>query len=157
MGEMMDEPLHLDTRPRLLLTDDLAAEIGSHGERAYPEESCGGLLGAARDDAVEIIATVPLPNRHEDERRRRYLIEPDDVRDLERRADRLGLEVVGFYHSHPDAPAAPSAYDREHSWPWYMYLIIGVRDGTAHEINAWRLAHDRTQFDRIAIGRHESP
>ncbi len=92
-----------------------------------------------------------MGNERRDERGRRYLIGPDDVVALERQAARDGLRVVGYYHSHPDAPAIPSDYDREHAWPWYIYLIVSVRDGRATEARAWRLLGDRSGFEGVEI------
>src|SRR2546430_8129940 len=64
------------------------------------------------------------------------------------RSDRDGLEVIGVYHSHPDHPPAPSAFDREHAWPWLSYVIVGVGQGRAGEVKSWVLAHDRGTFDQ---------
>jgi proteasome lid subunit RPN8/RPN11 len=55
--------------------------------------------------------------------------------------------VLGFFHSHPDHPARPSAFDLEHAWPYYSYLIVSVVDGKVAGIASWRLAADRTRFD----------
>lgn len=136
---------------KLLLGDGLATQMSAHAEEAYPEEACGGLLGWPNGDILEVVVIAPLMNSRESERRRRYLIGADDVRELERRAAAAGLQIVGYYHSHPDAPAAPSAHDREHAWPWYAYLIVSVRDGIAEDLSAWRLSDDRAQFNRLAI------
>ncbi|MGD2153172.1 MAG: M67 family metallopeptidase [Gemmatimonadales bacterium] len=137
---------------RLVLTTRVLAQIGEHAEAGYPEEAPGGLLGIAHDQAtIEVSEAVPADNSRRDERRRRYLIGPDDVLALERRASDSGLQVVGYYHSHPDAPAVPSEFDREHAWPTYVYLIVSVVDGRAADIRAWRLSDDRAAFDAIEI------
>ena len=110
------------------------ARVVAHIEAVYPEEAPGGLLGIVGDDAaIEVVEAIPSDNIREDERRRRYLIGPDDVLALERRASDAGLQVVGYYHSHPDAPAAPSDFDREHAWPWYVYLIVSVVENLGAE------------------------
>ncbi len=125
--------------------------IRDQAESGYPEEVCGGLLGDAREGAVRVIDAVPLSNARDDERRRRYLIGPDAVLGLERRAESAGLQVVGYYHSHPDAPAEPSEFDRAHAWPWYVYLIVGVQSGRAGPVRAWRLAESRDRFESISF------
>lgn len=138
----------------LVLDGALAAVMQGHVESAYPEEACGGLLGstnASSGGALEVIEAVPLTNKRANERRRRYLVGPDEVQELERRADEAGLEVIGFYHSHPDAAALPSDYDQKHAWPWYVYLIISLRDGATDELGAWQLSNDRSQFIRVPI------
>ena len=131
--------------------NDLRA-IRKHAARAFPEEACGGLLGwAKRNGDVRVCKVVPLINACEEDRARRYLIGPSEVLELERCAQRLGLEVVGFYHSHPHAPAAPSDFDLEQAWPWYVYLILGEADGGAAAAAAWRLAEDPRRFRELAI------
>jgi proteasome lid subunit RPN8/RPN11 len=74
----------------------------------------------------------------------RYLISPDDLRLIEARLRSSGQEVMGFYHSHPDHPATPSAFDTEQAWPWYSYIIVGVDRGRAAELASWVLADDRS-------------
>lgn len=142
--------------PRLELGPAILSRIRGHAEAGYPEEVCGGLLGERRaDGVVEIRDALPLANARERERRRRYLIGPDDVLACERRAARVGLEVVGFYHSHPDAAAAPSEFDRENAWPSYIYLIVSVGNGHAKDAAAWRLADDRSSFSRVKMVKKE--
>ena len=70
----------------------------------------------------------------------------DDFRSAEREAANVGLEVVGWYHSHPDHPARPSEFDREHAWPWYSYVIVSVAAGQPEDMTSWLLADDRTHF-----------
>ena len=65
----------------------------------------------------------------------------------ERSARKQGLKLLGFYHSHPNAPARPSAYDLEHAWPWYSYVIVSIRDGQDEQMTSWVLQDDRSQFD----------
>lgn len=137
---------------RLAVRADVLALIQQHVATAYPEEAPGGLLGIVHDETrAEVVEAVPSINAREDERRRRYLIGPDDVLALERRAFEADLQVVGYYHSHPEAPPVPSEFDREHAWPWYVYLIASVVDGAMAEVRAWRLSDDRDSFDSIEI------
>lgn len=138
---------------RLKLSRTAALQIRRHAETGYPEEICGGLLGRwAADGTVAVVRATPTANRRAEGRERRYLIGPDEVRDLERQADESGLQVVGYYHSHPDAPPTPSEFDREQAWPWYAYLIIAVSRGRAGEAKAWRLSDDRERFEAVDIG-----
>jgi proteasome lid subunit RPN8/RPN11 len=118
----------------------------------YPEEICGVLVGSA-DGAAErsIVRVVPVGNAREDERNRRYLISAETLRGIESAANSDGLDVVGFYHSHPDHPAVPSTFDRDHSWPWYTYLIVSVDKGNSVIARAWRLAEDRSTFQEEEI------
>ena len=137
---------------RLTLPGALLSGIGEHAEAGYPEEICGGLLGARFEDgSIEIREAIAIDNSRTDERNRRYLISPREVLELERRAGKTGLNLVGFYHSHPDAPAVPSDFDRQHAWPWYTYVIASVRNGELAMVEAWRLRDDRSTFDRLEI------
>ncbi|NIN72643.1 MAG: hypothetical protein GTO46_12120 [Gemmatimonadetes bacterium] len=141
-----------DLGARLVVSREVLALICRHAEAVYPEEAPGGLLGTAHDETtVEVVKAVPLHNARNEERRRRYLIGPDDVLALERHASEAGLQVVGYYHSHPDAPPVPSEFDREHAWPWYVYLIVSVVDGRTTDARAWRLSDDREAFEAIEM------
>jgi len=122
-------------------------QIHAHVSRAYPEEGCGVLLGWDRGDAREVARAVPIQNQHEDSKGNRYLIAPEQFLAAEREARDAGLDVVGFFHSHPDHPARPSAFDLEHAWPFYSYMIVCVEHGRATDMRAWRLAEDRSGFE----------
>jgi len=135
-----------EERTHLVLAAESMAKIREHLQVSYPEEACGGLLGHITEESVAVVEAVSLANAREAERRRRYLIGPNDVLEMERRAEGLGLQVVGYYHSHPDAPPVPSEFDREHAWPWYTYLIASVENGRLTRSQAWRLTDDRERF-----------
>jgi proteasome lid subunit RPN8/RPN11 len=152
MGEIQQRKEATVTGPRLALSLDVAAVIREHVEAAYPEEACGGLLGSPNDEgSFQVMAAVPIENSRSGQRERRYLIGPEDVLQLEKDAEAAGLEVIGYYHSHPNAPPLPSEFDREHAWPWYAYLIISVHAGKSVDAQAWRLAEDREAFDPVHI------
>jgi len=146
-------------RIRVWLNAELAEKIRRHGEETYPHECCGALLGR---DAVlelgvekprEIFELFPLVNRRSDSPQNRFSVAPQDVIDADRAAQGRGLDVVGWYHSHPDHPAKPSEYDREHAWPWYSYIIVSVANGAAGEMTSWRLQDDRAGYtpERIEV------
>ncbi|MGH7569315.1 MAG: M67 family metallopeptidase [Gemmatimonadales bacterium] len=124
--------------------------IRRRAEAAYPEEACGligGLWeGETGGDRKTGVTLVPLLNARRDSRRNRYRIDPESVRRAQERLDRDGLEIVGVYHSHPDHPPKPSAYDREHGWPRLSYVIVEVRRGRAGVPRSWVLRDDRTGF-----------
>ena len=132
----------------LVISKGLLEEIGGHGARAYPNECCGALVGVAGEDGrKEVRALLALDNRREGEAARtRFLVTADDFRWAEKQARGQGLEIVGFYHSHPDHPARPSEFDREHALPWYSYVIVGVSGGAPQETTSWVLADDRREF-----------
>jgi proteasome lid subunit RPN8/RPN11 len=128
----------------LRLSEAVVEQIRRQGELAYPTECCGVLAGRA-GEIKEVLRVVPLANRRTDDPHR-YLIDPDDLRRTTAELHPAQLEVVGYYHSHPDHPAAPSAFDTEHAWPWYSYVIVQVNRGRALELTAWVLADDRSSM-----------
>jgi proteasome lid subunit RPN8/RPN11 len=140
----------------IAISDQLTENIGQHGVETYPHECCGALLGHDSDGVSpeskrEVLGLHPLVNRRDDSPRNRFSVSADDVRDAEKAAAQQGLEIVGWYHSHPDHPARPSAYDREHAWPWYSYIIVSVNGGVAQDMTSWRLNDDRQEFAPEAI------
>ncbi|MGH7558435.1 MAG: M67 family metallopeptidase [Gemmatimonadota bacterium] len=138
---------------RIALDQEHRSLIRGHAETGYPREVCGFLLGTM-DPAVRLFSVHevrPAINRRGHRSSRRYRIDPEDYRAAERQASERGWEVVGIYHSHPDAPARPSDYDREHAWPNSAYLIVSVEAGEAGATTAWLLAEDRTGFDELDL------
>jgi proteasome lid subunit RPN8/RPN11 len=141
--------------------------IQQHGARDYPNECCGILLGRVDGEqrpVCEVIALknlrqepekaqelVPLESPASESERNRFLIDPREQLRVEREARARGLEVLGYYHSHPDHPARPSTYDREHAWPWYSYVILSVEAGDPKELTSWVLTDDRSRFDQERI------
>jgi proteasome lid subunit RPN8/RPN11 len=126
----------------LRLPGALAEEIRRVGEIAYPAECCGALVGRVEGGAKEVLRLSPAINRRTDDPHR-YLIAPDDLRQVEREVLEAGQEIVGYYHSHPDHPARPSAFDAEHAWPWYSYLIVRIDRGRGADMASWVLDDER--------------
>jgi proteasome lid subunit RPN8/RPN11 len=124
--------------------------------RGYPEEVCGILIGRVDGSERTIERVIPVENARQDERARRYVIDADVLRRVEAEATDNGLDVIGFYHSHPDHPAVPSTFDREHSWPWYTYIILSVRSGDVVDTRAWQLSDDRSRFRQITVVHPET-
>jgi proteasome lid subunit RPN8/RPN11 len=146
----------------LQLNNSQLQSIRDHAARDYPSECCGILLGKTEGEAKIVTEVVPLTNlRHDPSRaqellplddmgretdKNRFLIDPLDQLRVEKDARKCGLDVVGYYHSHPDHPARPSIYDRDHAWPWYSYVIIAVEKGVPKDLTSWVLAEDRSAF-----------
>jgi len=128
----------------LQLEAGVAEAIRRHGVETYPNECCGALYG--RDK--QVTATFALPNTTEEGPRRRFLVRPSDYREAEKKASEQGLELLGFYHSHPDHPARPSQYDLDHAWPFFSYIIVSVRAGVSEDMTSWLLRDDRSGFDQ---------
>ena len=140
---------------RVSMSQELLEKIRRHGEETYPHECCGALLGRDANSEGrperEILELYPLVNRRDDSPRNRFSVAPGDVMDADKAAAARGLDVVGWYHSHPDHPARPSEYDREHAWPWYSYIIVSVPKGAAGEMTSWRLQDDRSGYEKERI------
>jgi len=134
---------------KLVLNDDHLDAIQRHGQATYPEEGGGLLLGHLENGHAVVKEVRILPNTWDvdAERRRRYLIPGSVYLREERAADARGLEVVGYFHSHPDHPAAPSEFDRDHALPNWAYVIVSVQEGRAGDVRAWELRPDRSDFE----------
>jgi len=133
--------------PPLQIREDLLSRIQTHGVQTYPHECCGALLGRDANSAREILDLLPLANRRDDSPRNRFQLSAEDVLLAEKTAREKNLELIGWYHSHPDAPARPSEFDREHAWPWYSYIIVSIQKGAPRDTTSWRLQDDRSAYD----------
>jgi proteasome lid subunit RPN8/RPN11 len=131
--------------PVLALEADAEQEIRRHGAETYPNECCGALIA----DGDRIVEAFRLPNTTAEGPRRRFMIGPQDYRLAEARASERRGTLAGFYHSHPDHPARPSATDLAQAWPNLTYIIVAVREGTPEDLKSWRLLEDRTGFEEI--------
>lgn len=137
---------------KVLLSQMLQRQIYEQMESGYPNEAGGFLLGRAGAEAIVIEDIMQVENVFaEEEQHHRYAMRPQDWMRLEDEADARGLALVGYYHSHPDSPAIPSEYDREHALPNFVYIITAVMMARAADMRAWRLRADRSAFDRGAL------
>jgi len=135
----------------IALTSDVDAAIRAHGRQTFPHECCGARLG--KDGVVR--EAYALPNTTEEGPRRRFLVRPDDYRVAEKRAREAELDLLGFYHSHPDHPAKPSQYDLDHAWPSFSYVIVSVMGGEDKQLTSWQLKGDRSAFEEEQITKNE--
>ncbi len=131
-----------------------AGDVGNiheHAKEAYPEECAGAMVGMNLEGHKIVVDVWRAENTHGEERSRRFLIEPLKVKEFEERAAERDMDVLGFYHSHPDHPAQPSEYDREHAWPGYSYVIASVSGPSVAEMRSWTLRDDRSGYDEEDI------
>jgi proteasome lid subunit RPN8/RPN11 len=137
----------------LILEQRHSTDMRQHGERDYPFECCGLLLGKFENGGPKIVAeTYPISNAREEEaKRNRFLIRPDELMRGEKYAREKGFDVVGFYHSHPDDRAVPSKYDLDHAWPTYSYIVVSVQKGQAVDLRSWEMEPDRSRFNEEEI------
>ena len=125
--------------------------IYQHAKETYPEECAGALVGMDVGEMKIVVDVWRAENTHEEERSRRFLIEPSQIKEFEERAAQRDMDLLGFYHSHPDHPAEPSEYDREHAWPGYSYVIASVSSANVEDMRSWSLKNDRSGYDEETI------
>jgi proteasome lid subunit RPN8/RPN11 len=123
------------------ISAELEEQMRALGERAYPNEGCGILLGGFGDE-IEVVEVRGGTNLRQDRARDRYILDPKDTLRAEKDARERGIEVVGFWHTHPDHPALPSQYDADHAWPEYVYVIIAIHSGRQVDVNAFVLRQE---------------
>jgi Predicted metal-dependent protease of the PAD1/JAB1 superfamily len=160
----------------LRLTEEHRRELEAHGERGYPEEICGFLIGTAAGGEKRVTRLIAIENTWDDAgeaefaatgpqdfatvgRRRRFKIPPEEYYREDKAARERGESILGFYHTHPDHPARPSPYDlalAQEIFPGYSYIILSVRAGRADEMTSWVLRDDYTGFDAEPIAPVES-
>jgi proteasome lid subunit RPN8/RPN11 len=143
----------------IALPREAEAQLRRHCEAQYPHEACGALLGRGdgRTSAWQVAEVRPAPNEHGGDRQRHYLVPPDPQLQAERHAAAAGLDVLGYYHSHPDHPACPSAYDRTDAWFGYLYLICSVDRGHAVHWRALALAEPAGPFLGVGVDGQDRP
>jgi proteasome lid subunit RPN8/RPN11 len=142
----------------LILPQPLHRQIESEGEAGYPNEICGMIFGRDVNDGGEkrrlTVKLVPGKNVFEaDEQYHRFSIDPLQQLKAERAAEKEGLILLGYYHSHPDAPARPSQYDLDHAWEVYSYVIVSIAKGKAVDMTGWvlKVEGEKREFERQEI------
>ena len=134
------------------LSRELRQRVFDQMETTYPNEGGGFLLGENDDGSVTVRDIIQVENVFAvEEQHHRYAMTPQDWMLLEDQADERGMSLIGYYHSHPDSPAVPSEYDREHALPNFVYIITSVAMGRAEDMRAWRLQADRGGFVELEL------
>lgn len=137
------------------------AGIRLHGEaerqirqlatKAYPDEGCGVLIGQVLEGGVEAVVATSGRNINRERSRDRYLLDPADIVRADREARERDLDVVGFWHSHPDHPARPSQFDTDHAWLDYVYLIVNSVRGDTGDLNGFTLQDEGGPFIALPL------
>ena len=128
---------------------DALESIKAHGAEGFPYEICGLLIGRPNENVVTQVRRVR--NLEEKNPEVRYLI--DDKEDMQIRKElyNTDLDVLGYYHSHPNHPARPSVFDTERSWESYLYVIVSVQDGKPADVNAFVAKRDRGPMEQVPL------
>ncbi len=143
----------------IVLSTELYQQIEQEGVRAYPSDCCGVMIGRDLPQADGSIHRLverlqPLTNSFEkEEQYHRFRLDPLEYIQAEKTAGAEGKLLLGFYHSHPDCPARPSEYDRQHAWPFYSYLIVSILKGQPADMTSWLLNEATEQFSEEHISR----
>ena len=131
-----------------------------HTIEIYPKEACGILLSHS-EKARHIKEVYPTKNVHTEDQSKRYLVDPLEFIDVDKWAEEAGLDICGFYHSHPNHPSAPSEYDGKMAWEGYLYLILSIKGGKFHDARAWTYDAGAGHFTEVMFkplapgGHHE--
>lgn len=136
---------------RVVFGQPQLAEIVRLAASAYPDEGCGVLVGSANEGLIRIDTVLPGRNLRTDRARDRYELDPADILAAERLARAEGRDVVGFWHSHPDHPARPSAFDTERAWTDYIYVITSTTATGTHDVRGWQLPAEGGAFAEVAL------
>ena len=146
----------------LLIAQSALEALCLHGEQTYPHECCGVLLGRIEGDTRQVEGVIRCGNTRTDSPRNRYNIDPRELVQAQRQARAQGMDIVGFYHSHPDHPARWSHTDlAEAHWYSCSYVITSVENGRATVTNSFLLAGSgeedkRFEDERIQVVAPES-
>ncbi|MCR4320525.1 MAG: M67 family metallopeptidase [Candidatus Brocadiaceae bacterium] len=119
-------------------------------KKSYPYECCGLLIGTDTSEK-KVVEVRPVQNKNAERTHDRYEIEGKEFVKIDKEASKKGLQIIGIYHSHPDHPAIPSAYDTEHAWAGYSYMIAAVEKGEAIDIRSWLFNEEKKQFEEEEI------
>ena len=136
--------------PAVVLSPPAVAELRRLAVAAYPDEGCGVLVGAT--GATLQVTAVTCGSNLAARARDRFELDPLDILHAERQARRAGLDVVGFWHSHPDHPAEPSGLDTERAWPDYLYVIVSTSARGTGDLRGWILSPDGDGFREVRMG-----
>jgi proteasome lid subunit RPN8/RPN11 len=138
----------------LILADSLYRQIEEEGVRAFPNECCGVIIGRDEKPNRIVERLQVLTNSFEaQEQYHRFRLDPKEYIEVEKTAGAEGKLVLGFYHSHPDHPARPSEYDRQHGWPFYSYVIVSIMKRQPADMTSWLLDEATEQFVQEEIVR----
>jgi proteasome lid subunit RPN8/RPN11 len=135
----------------VVLASDADSSIRALAAVAYPNEGCGVLIGRFSGDTVEVVEATSGTNTNTERARDRYLLDPGDIVRADRDARSRGLDIIGFWHSHPDHPARPSQFDTDHAWLDYVYVIVNSSAGGTGDLNGFALTAEGGPFQQCGL------
>ena len=135
----------------IALTATADAAIRELAAGAYPDEGCGVLLGRVANGSADVVEATHGRNLNTERSRDRYVLDPADIVLADREARRRGLDIVGFWHSHPDHPARPSQFDTDHAWMDYVYIIVNTTACGTGDLNGFTLTGEGAPFVQLPL------
>jgi proteasome lid subunit RPN8/RPN11 len=120
----------------------------AHAEKTYPNECCGAMLGSIKGENKLVTEALPLENAYQGEQGARYELRNADLLAADSAARSRGLDLIGIYHSHPDADAYFSETDLKNSCPWYSFVVLSVRRGKFDHANSFLPDPDQTKAEK---------
>ena len=118
-----------------------------HAESTYPNECVGAMIGSTVNGEKVVETSLRLENSAEGSQRAYYELRPEHLMTADRAARDQGKELIGIYHSHPDADAYFSKTDLKNSCPWYSFVVLSVKQGRFDYANSWLPDAEQTKAD----------
>ena len=119
-----------------------------HAERSYPNECCVAMLCHILPERKVVVEAVSLPNVWAGQQGDRYQLRPQDLLDAEKQARLKGLDLIGIFHSHPDADAYFSETDLKNSCPWYSFVVLSINNGRFDHAGSFLPDPDQTKAEK---------
>ncbi len=141
------------------INQHLVNRMLKEAKTAYPHECCGLFVGTINDSGKIVHEVYPVENKNKVRAADRYEIDPKEFDRIDREATIKGWNITGIYHSHPDHPAGPSAFDKDcvRVWTEYSYIIISVKDGVDDDLRCWRFDAGKqdVEEEEVKINRRD--
>ncbi len=131
---------------KIILHQNIIDDFINHAQGEYPHECCGFILGEFKSNDSVALKYISVENKKQENRERRFLIDPSAYQKAEDEADKHKLSIISIVHSHPDHPDKPSDFDLNHAWPGFSYIIISIKNGKFQSYRSWQLNQDRSTF-----------
>ena len=135
------------------INQHLVNRMLKEAKTAYPHECCGLLVGDSNDSGKVVREVYPVENKNKVRAEDRYEIDPKEFDRIDQAATKKGWNITGIYHSHPDHPAEPSAFDKEcaNVWTEYSYIIISVKDGVDDDLRCWHFDAEKQDVEEEEV------
>lgn len=138
------------------IKDDALHVMVEHAELTYPNECVGAMLGSNDAGTKTVNLAYRLENSAEGSQKAFYQLSNEHLLRADLEARKMGMELIGIYHSHPDADAYFSETDLKNSCPWYSFVVLSIKNGKFDHANSWLPDADQTHADQEEL-THGAP